>query len=340
MIKKRLTTFSLVILLVILTGSVGYALIFKGQASIIDCIYMTVISITSVGYGEVLKISGNPVAQIFTMGLITFGMGLILYAISSITALFIEGELSGARRRRRMKKEIEGLLGHIILVGEDEGTRPLMKELKACGEEVVFITQSQEGEAEEKEKKGFFIKGDPTEDSVLEAAGIRRAKGVIIALPQDKDTLFITMTARMMNPSLRIVAQASAPSLEAKFVKAGADSVVSPNTIGALRMASQMIRPAAVDFLDEMLRSEKETLRIHEVTVTQGSGLAGRRLGQTQLDKKHDLLVLGLKHQGKIRFNPGAETPLEEGMTLVVMGRMKKIKKIQEEIGPPSAAIS
>lgn len=333
MMQKRLTTFLLGILLVIATGTLGYFLIFQGQARFIDCLYMTVISITSVGYGEILDISGSVIAQMFTMGLITFGMGFILYAISSITAFLIEGELSGVRRRRRMTKAINRLAGHIILVGGGETGRPLAHELVTSGEEVVIIEQGSEKSATDLSGAHlFYVDGDPTDDESLEKAGIARAKGVVIALPQDKDSLYVTMTARMMNKNLRIVAQVSDPRIAPKFTKAGADSIVSPNTIGALRMASEMVRPAAVDFLDQMLRSEKGPLRIHEIPIMQGSPLAGRRLSETNLRKEHDLLVLGLKDKEAITFNPNADTLLTTGMTLVVMGKIAEIKRLQSRV--------
>ncbi len=333
MIQKRLTTFLLVILLVVAIGTLGYYLLFQGQARFIDCLYMTVISITSVGYGEVLNVSSSIPAQIFTMGLITFGMGFILYAISSITALLIEGELSGVRRRRRMNKKIDRLTGHIILVGGGETGRPLADELIISGEEVVIIEQEPERLAMCLEGRHLLhIKGDPTDDASLEKAGILSAKGVVIALPQDKDTLYVTMTARMMNKSLRIVAQVSDPKIEPKLRMAGADSIVAPNTIGALRMASEMIRPAAVDFLDQMLRSEKGPLRIHELPIVDGSPLSGKRLCQTDLRQEYDLLVLGLKDEESITFNPKANTTLTTGMTLVVMGKIDEIKRLQNRV--------
>ena len=333
MIQKRLTTFLLVILLVIATGTSGYYLIFRGHERFIDCLYMTVISITSVGYREVLDVSSSIVAQMFTMGLITVGMGFILYAISSITALLIEGELSGVRRRSRMNKKIDRLTGHIILVGGAEMGRALAEELIICGEEVVII--EQERESEEKDRQAcplLHIVGDPTDDTNLEKAGILRAKGVVIALPQDRDSLYVTMTARMMNKSLRIVAQVNDPKIEPKLRMAGADSIVSPNTIGALRMASEMIRPAAVDFLDQMLRSEKGPLRIHELPIGKGSSLAGKRISETDLQAKHDLLILGLKDKESIIFNPKTETRLETGMILVVMGNIEEIKRLCNQV--------
>ena len=330
MVQKRFVTFLLVILLVVTTGTSGYYLLFQGQERFIDCLYMTVISITTVGYGEVLDVSGSIPAQIFTMVLITVGMGFILYAISSMAAIFIEGELSGVHRRKRMNKKIKNLTRHIIVVGGGETGRALAEELITCKEEVVVIEDDSDNGTMERPSL-LHIVGDPTDDVNLEKAGILKAKGVIIALPQDRDTLYVTMTARMMNKSLRIVAQVSDLKREPKLRMAGADSVVSPNNIGALRMASEMIRPAAVDFLDQMLRSAQDTLRIHECSILEGSSLKGKRLSETPLQKEGGLLILGLKQGDTTTFNPTPDTLLTTGMTLVIMGNIEEIKTLQNQ---------
>lgn len=228
-----------------------------------------------------------------------------------------------------MNKKIGRLTGHIILLGGAETGRALAEELITCGEEVVIIGQACELKSGRPHDRTLLhIEGDPTDDTNLEKAGILKAKGVVIALAQDRDTLYATMTARMMNKDLRIIAQAKEPKMEAKLRMAGANSIVSPTAIGALRMASEMIRPAAVDFLDQMLRSEKGPLRIHELPVGKGSLLAGKRISEIDLQAKHDILVLGLKDEASTIFNPKTETRLTTGMTLVVMGNIDEIKRL------------
>jgi voltage-gated potassium channel len=171
----------------------------------------------------------------------------------------------------------------------------------------------------------LYIRGDATDDNNLIRAGIEHAAGVIISLPSDKDTLYITMTARMLNKHIRIVSRVSDQKHEAKLKKAGADSVVSPNTIGALRMASEMIRPTAVGFLDTMLRSNKGNVRIHDLPISERSRFLGKKIqdaGITELG----LLVLGLRRtSGEMEFNPAPGITLEAGMTLIVMGEVTRI---------------
>ena len=326
-ISHRLAKVLLAILLVILGGSCGYFLLFEGQESFMDCLYMTVIAITSVGFGEVIEITGNIPAEIFTMLLITFGMGIILYGLSTLTALLIEGELTGILRKNKMRKRIEKLENHCIVCGGGETGRPLIVELAKNGEPVVLIERDMEKIEKCLSVDGLLtIAGDATDDQNLIEAGIARAAGIIIALPSDKDNLYVTMTARMLNRKMRIISKMTDPKLEAKLKKAGADSVVSPNQIGALRLASEMIRPTVVDFLDSMLRSQQGNLRIHQITVRETSATAGKTIIDSGLKDRFNLLVLGSKEgQGDIEFNPPARRVLSPGLTLIVMGDVTDI---------------
>lgn len=329
--KTRFYKLMFLIVLVVIAGSFGYYLIFDMQPKFIDCVYMTVISLTSVGYGEVLPIAGNVPAQMFTMVLITFGMGVILYAISTVTAILIEGELTGILRKRRMLKKIEKLRNHYIVCGGGETSRPLIGELLKNHESVVLIEADQEKtEKYQTSKRLLFIEGDPTDDASLVAAGLEHAAGILIVLPSDKDTLYVTMTARMMNKDIRIISQITNQETEPKLLKAGASSVISPNMIGGMRMASEMIRPTAVNFLDKMLRNEKDNLRIHEIVITGRSNIIGKKISESGLKDKFDLLILGAKNKiGDIQFNPSSVTEITDGMTLIVMGKIDDIVKIK-----------
>jgi voltage-gated potassium channel len=332
-IKHRLYLVALAILLVILTGSLGYYVLFGGRYNFTDCLYMTVISITSVGFGEVLEITGNLSAEIFTMVLITFGMGIILYGISTVTALLIEGELSGILRRNKMNKLISKLSDHYIICGGGETGGPLIAELQLNKEKVVLV-EKDDDKIERCQTAGgdlLFVKGDATEDQNLITAGIDRAAGIVICLPSDKENLYIAMTARMLNKKIRIVSRMTNPKLEKKLIKAGANSVVSPNAIGALRMASVMIRPTVVNFLDSMLRSTQGQLRVHQIIVSPGSNMTGKKIMDSGLKDKFNLLVLGSKENDEeIAFNPSSSQLLTEGMTLIVMGDVEGISKAKK----------
>jgi len=331
-IRKRLYILLVLIFLVIMIGSSGYYIIFDARPRFLDCIYMTVVSLTTVGYGEVLQITGNVKAQIFTMFLITFGMGIILYGISSLTALLLEGELTGIFRNRKMAKQIDKLKDHYIVCGGGDTGSGVIAELFKNNEAIVLI--ETDGERIERCKligDLLYVRGDATDDENLIAAGIDRAAGIIISLPSDKDALYVTMTARMLNKKVRIISRITNPHLEPKMKKAGATAVVCPNAIGALRMASEMIRPAAVDFLDRMLRSSRGNLRIHELTVSEDSPFNQKEIRQCALKERYGLLVLGAKNKaGEIEFNPPPTRVLTAETTLIVMGAVEEIARAQD----------
>lgn len=333
-IKRRLIYILVAIFCVIGAGSFGYYFIFKAHHGFMTCLYMTVISLTTVGYGEVIQITGNVPAEIFTMILITFGMGIILYGISTLTAIIIEGELSGILRKKRMEKRIQKLKDHYIVCGGGQTGRPVLAELILSGESVVLIEQSQE--IIERCKTHWddllYVLGDAGDDANLKAAGIENAKGIIVSLASDKDNLFTTMSARMLNSRIRIISRTTDTALEAKMRRAGANGIVSPNYIGALRMASEMIRPAAVDFLDSMLRSSRGNLRIHEISIAENSPLRGKNIVDAGFKQKFDLLVLGVRNNNKeIEFNPDPTRMLASGETLIVMGDVENITRVRHK---------
>jgi len=327
-IKRRLYFVLVAILFVVIMGSTGYYIMFGGKPRFMDCLYMTVISLTSVGYGEVLSVTGNIPAQIFTMVLITAGMGVILYGISTLTALIIEGELSGILRKNKMEKQIQKLYNHYIICGGGETGHHVLDELFKNKEAVVLIEQDEENieRCRSTIEDLLYIKGDATDDQNLLVAGIERAAGIIVSLPSDKDNLFVTMTARMLNRKIRIISRLAQQHLSPRLIKAGADRIVSPNFIGGLRMASEMIRPTVVDFLDSMLRSSQGQLRMHQIVVTSNSTVSGKSIMESGLKDKFGLLVLGARLPAQeIEFNPPATTILNPGMTLIVMGDVNNI---------------
>ena len=334
-IKRRLYFVLAAIFIVVMVGSTGYYIMFGGKPKYMDCLYMTVISITSVGYGEVLGIIGNIPAQIFTMLLITFGMGVILYGIGTLTALIVEGELSGILRRKKMDKQIQKLNNHYIICGGGETGRHVLAELVKNREHVVLIEHDEENieraKARVMEENLLYIKGDASDDQNLLAAGIERAAGIVISLPSDKDTLYVTMSARMLNRKIRIISKVVDQELAFKLKTAGANNVVSPNYIGGLRMASEMIRPTVVDFLDSMLRSDRGNLRINQLVVTANSSNVGKSVMESGLKDKFGLLVLGAKLPAQeIEFNPGPSMILKAGMALIVMGEVDNIDKAKK----------
>ena len=231
-----------------------------------------------------------------------------------------------------MAKQIDKLTDHYIVCGGGETGSGVIAELCKNDEVSVLIEEDTERIERCREICALpYIRGDATEDENLIAAGIERAAGIVISLPSDKDTLYVTMTARMLNHRIRIISRMTNQRLKPKLIKAGADAVVCPNAIGALRMASEMIRPTAVDFLDRMLRSSRGDLRIHELTVSENSKFSEKEIRECGLDERYGLLVLGAKTQAKdIEFNPAPTQKRTAGTTLIVMGAVGQIAKAKD----------
>lgn len=245
------------LLLTFLVGTIGFWLLSPnvqgGWEGWIRCAYMTVISLTTVGYTEVIPVHEHPTLMLFTSSLLLVGIAVVTYAFGAITAFLVEGSLTDVFWRKKMNKHIRRMDQHDIICGVGNTGKAAIDEMQKTGHSVILIDRDPALLAPDKACASTpGITGDATEESVLLEAGIERAVGLLTCLPSDRDNLFLIMTARQLNPSLRIVAKLCNPNNASKFYKAGASDVVSPQQIGGLRLASQLIRPTVVTFLDRM----------------------------------------------------------------------------------------
>jgi voltage-gated potassium channel len=332
-LSRRLVVACLLLVLVLALGTVGYRVLVGGTW--LDCLYQTVITLSTVGFSEVVpELETSPAGRIFTIGLIFAGVGILLYVISSTTAFFVEGELTDLIRRRKMEKRIAGLTNHIIVCGAGETGVHVIEELASVGEEFV-VAEIDETHLEKALSVASFpyIEGDATSDEVLIQAGVEKARGIVTVLPSDKDNLFVVFAARQLNPKIRIVASGVEPSIRERLRRAGADAVVFPSHIGGLRLVSEMIRPQVVGFLDRMLRpGSKETWRIEEVEIAKGSAAAGKKLGSLDIPDRLGLPVLALIEDGgeKVTYYPSEETVLRESARLVVMTERSHVEELRK----------
>jgi voltage-gated potassium channel len=339
-IRRQLVTALLLLFIVVMLAAGGYCILGWPHVSPLNAIYMAVITIATVGYGEVVDTSADPVVRIFNMFVIFFGIGVMLYGFSIATAFVVEGELKDIFRRRRMLKQIREMKGHFIVCGAGETATHVVEELLKTRQRFVVIDHDTE-RLEKIQHLGEFpvLKGEATDDEVLESAGLAHAQGLAIALPDDKDNLLVTVTARQQNPALRIVARCTEARMADKLIRAGANATVSPSTIGGLRIASELIRPHVVGFLDLMLKETSRTLRVDEISIEQGSPWAGKTIRQMDIHRRFDLLALALrKPSGEIKYNPHGETALAAGDVLIVMGDVDLVRKAQEDAGQTLAA--
>ncbi len=336
-LRTRLVGGFAALLLVIGAGTLGYYLLGEGRWSFAACFYMTAITLTTVGYGEVLPgFEEVEHVRALTVVLLVFGMGTFLYFASTLTAVIIEGDLRAVLRKTRMRKQISNLEDHFIVCGVGSTGHHIIEELLAVKRPVVAIDTSLErleALAETYGKAFMYVVGDATDDDVLEAANLSHARGLVAALASDKDNLYLVVSARQVNAQARIVARGSDIPVLAKLKKAGADTVVSPNYIGGMRMVSEMIRPHVVRFLDVMLRDAKATMRIDEVTVGSESRFAGHKLKDVDIRRDLKVTVLAVLAAGceDYIYNPDGEFEIEVGMTLVVLGEQAAVAKLRKE---------
>jgi len=324
---RRLITAILFLVLALIMGIVGYQVI-EGW-NLIDSLYMTVITLATVGYGETNPLT--PAGRIFTMFLIMIGVGTLTYGLTAATAFVVEGTLTDMIGRRRMEAEISKLKEHIILCGIGETGRHIAEEFLKI--RVPFIVIDKDGDRiKQMEKIGRFlhVEGDATSDETLLKAQIKTAKGLVAVLTEDRDNVFVILTARELNPNLRIVSQVNEEESRVKLLKAGADETVSTNFIGGLRMASVMIRPTVVSFLDKMLRAGGDDVRVAEAKISAGSRLAGGTLGEAGIYEKTGLTVIAIARDETYVLNPSPDTLLrgEDGFIVCCSG--EQLKKLND----------
>ena len=285
--------------------------------------------------GKLLTRTPNPGLRLFNIFFILFGIGIMLYVFSASTAFIVEGELNHIFRRRKMQKLIRDMHDHLIICGAGETGTYLVKELLKTGN-VFVVIDHDEGRLERISQLGEVpvLKGDGGDEEILTAARIQKARGLASVLPEDKDNLLTTVTARLLNPNLRIVARCAEARMVEKLLRHGANSAISPNMIGGMRLASELIRPCVVSFLDLMLRDQSGTLRVEEITLAEGSPWIGKKLKEMDLHGRYELLPLAIrKLDGDMKFNPRDETLLASGDTLVVMGDVGNVWKARDAAG-------
>ena len=322
---KRLIIALILLAIVIVAGSLGYMAI-EGWG-ILDSFYMTIITIASVGYMEVNPLSPN--GRVFTIFLIIFGMGVLLFGISTFTAFLVEGELSEILRRRKMEKMIAGLKEHYIVCGMGRIGRHIIDELHKTRRLCVAIDKNEEACRRLAEEERLFIKGDATSSAVLKSANITHAKGVFCSLPTDAENLLLVLTARGINPLLKIVARAEEDESEEKMRRAGADGVVLPEFIGGLRMTSAMVRPEAVTFLDKMLKDQEEVYRVEDIFVDADSVFAGKTLKTSGLMERKGFSVVAVRKGDRYIFNPSGDERIETGDAVILIGESESIREVK-----------
>jgi voltage-gated potassium channel len=342
---RRRLIFAMLLLVVVTAVSVlGYRLLGGPGITFLQALYMAVITLAGVGYGEIVDTGHSVGLRLFNIFVVLFGVMITAYVFSSVTAFLVEGDYSDVFRRRKMLKKIQQLRNHYIVCGLGDTGRHAVDELQKTGSQFVVIESHDESikrlmeHSGETYKNMLYIIGDATDEEVLEQANVAHAAGLLTTIAHDKENLVITVLVRQKNPNVRIVARCTDLKFSERMQKAGADSVVSPNRIGGLRLASEILRPHVVSFLDLMLKEQSRTLRIEDVVIPDGSPWTGTALGKLDLRNRYNLLPMAVKNAGagtdqsqNFWVNPPDTVSIKGGIVLIVMGDVMDIKRARAD---------
>ena len=312
---------------VVLLGTAGYVVL-EGW-SWFDAFYTTVTTITTVGGGEPGPM--NVAGKWWTIAVVAFGFGVLTYTVLALVAYVIEGHLGEQFGARRMRRRVAKMQDHFILCGFGRVGREIARDFTA--EKIPFVVVDINPDSLERAAaQGFTVmNGNAADVGTLQAAGIDRARGLVTAVDDDADNIYVTLSARVLKPDLFIVARANAEDAERKIRLAGANRVISPYTIGGRRMASLAMRPTAVEFVDTVLSANNGQLLLEDLTIGAGSAWIGRALAEL-FPHDDEAFVLALKRDGEMRFRPAADTELESGDELVAAGPPEAIRALEQRL--------
>lgn len=332
---RRIAIAALMVFVLVTVSSVVYYVLGDGDWSMMDCVYMTLVTLSTVGFREALPINDIAGAQLFTMVLLVVGIGSVAYFLSAVTAFVVEGDLQEILGKRRMERRIARLSGHTLLIGIGRTGEYSAAQFVKGGHPVVLVDR------DEASIKTFlsdldadvpYVVGDGTKEGTLREAGIERAFGVVCAMDSDQSNLYAVLTARQLGPNLRIVSRAADTAAVDKLRLVGADAVVAPAEIGGLRLFAEMVRPEATTFLETLLSDHGRGVQVQSFAVKDGSALAGMTLAEANLrGRVGDILVLAGRPVGTANYQPArADMKLDVGTMLIVMGDGESLRGIRD----------
>lgn len=326
MIRRLVYAFA-VFLAVLVLGTLGYMAI-EGWGAF-DSLYMTVITMGSVGYREVHPLT--QAGRLWTMLVIVAGIGALGFAIVTVTDFMVEGHFSGLLEGRRMDRRITGMSGHNVVAGLGRVGLVVGEEFEAAGVSFVVIDSDETAIARAKEMDWAWVQGDATEEATLTEAGIERARSLTVALNSDADNVFVTLTARGLAPGLFVVARATTPTAESKLLRSGADRVITPTEIGGRRMAAMVMKPMVVDFLDVVTHGHGAELKLEQIELSDGDPYVGRTLAESHIRSSTGSYVLAIRGpDGSDNSNPSRDTMMKAGDRLVVLGTEDQLRSLAD----------
>jgi len=323
---RRFLIIVTVLVLLAAAGTIGYQYV-EGW-TLLESLYMTVITLSTVGFREVQPLSAA--GRVFTMFLILGGVFTYFYGALEVIRAIVSGEVRGAIGRQRMERSLAGLNNHLIVCGYGRMGRLVCEEFSALGLPFVAVEREPARLGDFHLPHGLALTGDATTDETLRQAGVERARALVTVVASDADNLFITMSARFINDKLFIVARAENEGAEKKLLRAGASRVISPYKTGGHRIAMAVVRPAVLDFIEVATRSAHLDLQIEEVEIAPASGLAGASLIDSRIRQNLGIIIVAIKKSGgRMVFNPESDVVLEAGDILITLGKRDQLDRLE-----------
>jgi len=315
------------LLLIMFVGTLGYH--FLEGWSLANSFYATIVTLGTVGFGDFYPIT--TAGKCFAIFLIVFGVGTMAYTFAVVMEVLMEGRLKRILGRGKLEKKINKMQDHYIICGYGKIGKLICTELAREGVEFVVVDNNPEVVSGIEDDGFTYINGSATEDKILLRAGIKRAKGVVCALPTDADNLYVVLTAKELNPDVYVLSRFEDNSSERRLLKAGADRVISPYRVGGMRMSQAILRPAMLDFIEITTRRQSLALRMEEVDVWKDSPVAGKNLEESGLRKTYGLIVVAIKKEsGQMVFNPMASYVMKSGDKLITLGEEENLIKFSK----------
>lgn len=317
--------YALIALAVAITfGTLGFHLI-EGW-SLTDSLYVTVQTVTTVGYGDITPQSSR--GRVFATIFMIMGVGTVAYALSSAIQTIVQSEMVAAFGARRRYREMNKLRQHFIICGAGRVGSHIIRDIERAGSPFVVIEKNAQKVSALAERGVFVLVRDATLEETLREAGVERARGLVACLPDDAENVYVVLTARDLNRDLHIVARAVEEQAEAKLIRAGANRVVAPTLIGSHRMAQALMKPAVHDFIDSITEANPD-LELEQVEVKPASPLAGRKLRFTNIRSELDIVIVSIRRRsGQVLFNPTGDTIIESGDVLIAIGRLDSLARL------------
>lgn len=324
--SKSLVAAISAMLLAVFVGTLGFS--FSEHLSLFDALWLTIVTIFTVGYGD--TVPETLFGKIFALLIVPIGVGIVMYATGAVASMMIEGEFSKKVRRHRMDQKIRSLNNHIIICGLGRVGEQVLSEFAKNKKPVVVIEKDKE-RIEQISEEVLYIQGDATEDKVLMGAGIDRAAGLVATLPDDALNVFVTLTAKGLNPNVQVVARAERFETEEKLRRAGADKVINPSSISGRRMAMSLLKPLSIEYVETILHDETEELEVEEMKIAPHSSLVGTTLRESQIRSRYGVTVVAIRRNNGTISNPKPDEMLYANDVIIVLGTKEQLEKLEKE---------